>query len=175
SQLNASGVLELIGKAAFLALGLLFFVVVFVFTFHLYADRFLNRNQETPTSESRRRRRHTDGHPRDAVPLGLDPSVLKRIPAVVFDPAESGFELECSVCLSEVSNGEKARLLPKCSHGFHLECIDLWFQSHSTCPLCRNPVAAVSDQNHPSPETNPPPPRFPTNVLIWGNENEVVS
>lgn len=34
------------------------------------------------------------------------------------------------------------RLLPKCKHAFHLECVDTWLGSHSTCPLCRNRVEA---------------------------------
>ncbi|CAI0410309.1 unnamed protein product [Linum tenue] len=43
----------------------------------------------------------------------------------------------CSVCLSEFRDGESLRLLPKCSHAFHLDCIDTWLRTHSTCPLCR--------------------------------------
>lgn len=74
----------------------------------------------------------------------LDPSILKSLPVTVFrleDFEEEG-GLECSVCLTELRDGEKARLLPKCRHGFHVECIDVWFASNSTCPLCRNPVGA---------------------------------
>lgn len=44
---------------------------------------------------------------------------------------------ECSVCLSEFKEDENLRLLPKCSHAFHLQCIDTWLKSHSSCPLCR--------------------------------------
>ncbi|CAL9117510.1 unnamed protein product [Musa textilis] len=32
---------------------------------------------------------------------------------------------------------DRLRLLPKCSHAFHVQCIDTWLLSHSTCPLCR--------------------------------------
>eukprot|EP01018_Ginkgo_biloba_P000211 Gb_04643 [translate_table: standard] len=40
-------------------------------------------------------------------------------------------------CLCEFEKNEKGRMLPRCSHSFHTECIDMWFHSHSTCPLCR--------------------------------------
>lgn len=49
--------------------------------------------------------------------------------------------LYCAVCLQEAINGERIRRLPKCNHCFHVQCIDAWFQSHSTCPLCRNDVS----------------------------------
>jgi hypothetical protein len=53
-------------------------------------------------------------------------------------PLKGGKEdLECSVCLEKFAEDESLRLLPKCSHVFHSECIDVWFLSHSTCPLCR--------------------------------------
>ncbi|KAJ0892586.1 putative transcription factor C2H2 family [Helianthus annuus] len=36
-----------------------------------------------------------------------------------------------------ITGEDKLRLLPKCSHAFHMDCIDTWLLSHSTCPLCR--------------------------------------
>ncbi|KAL9235529.1 hypothetical protein vseg_010280 [Gypsophila vaccaria] len=77
---------------------------------------------------------------------GLDRATLRTLPLVVYDPKDFKEELECSVCLSETLQGDVIRVLPKCNHGFHLECIDMWFKSHSTCPLCRN-VVSVSSQN----------------------------
>lgn len=44
---------------------------------------------------------------------------------------------DCAVCLNEFGNEDKLRLLPKCKHAFHTECIDTWLLSNSTCPLCR--------------------------------------
>ncbi|KAL5217687.1 hypothetical protein ABZP36_018371 [Zizania latifolia] len=52
-------------------------------------------------------------------------------------------EVECAVCLAEVRDGERGRLLPRCGHRFHVECIDRWFRANSTCPLCR--AAAVGE------------------------------
>uniref|UniRef100_A0ACD5WY76 Uncharacterized protein n=1 Tax=Avena sativa TaxID=4498 RepID=A0ACD5WY76_AVESA len=51
--------------------------------------------------------------------------------------------VECAVCLAEMADGEKGRLLPGCGHRFHVECIDRWFRANSTCPLCR--VAAFGE------------------------------
>uniref|UniRef100_A0A0D3EL21 RING-type E3 ubiquitin transferase n=1 Tax=Oryza barthii TaxID=65489 RepID=A0A0D3EL21_9ORYZ len=41
------------------------------------------------------------------------------------------------VCLSELADGEKVRELPNCRHVFHVECVDAWLRSRTTCPLCR--------------------------------------
>lgn len=49
---------------------------------------------------------------------------------------ESGEEL-CVVCLSEFMEGDEVRVLPECSHVFHVGCIDKWLTNHCNCPLCR--------------------------------------
>ncbi|KAJ1297210.1 hypothetical protein BS78_01G360300 [Paspalum vaginatum] len=53
--------------------------------------------------------------------------------------------VECAVCLAEISDGERGRLLPGCGHRFHVACIDQWFRANSTCPLCRA-VAVVGQE-----------------------------
>ncbi|KAG1326267.1 putative RING-H2 finger protein ATL2 [Cocos nucifera] len=50
--------------------------------------------------------------------------------------------LECTLCLKGFVGGEEGRLLPRCYHSFHKKCVDRWFHSHSTCPLCRSKVEA---------------------------------
>ncbi|EYU45919.1 hypothetical protein MIMGU_mgv1a023632mg [Erythranthe guttata] len=186
-----TGLFELTGKIMVVAILLLFFVVVFAFSLHIYARWFWQRRQErssssdTTTTTTRRRRRlsFAAGHREITVILpaarrGLDPSVLKSIPVVVFDPKEFENGLECAVCLCEVSEGEKARVLPKCSHGFHAECIDMWLHSHSTCPICRNPIsnpkssAAAAAGESAAANTYPTEaPNFPTNVLFWASSS----
>ncbi|KAL6955566.1 RING-type E3 ubiquitin transferase [Sarracenia purpurea var. burkii] len=72
---------------------------------------------------------------------GLDPSVIDSFPifnyAEVKDLKLGKGALECAVCINEFEDQETLRLLPKCDHVFHPECIGAWLASHSTCPVCR--------------------------------------
>lgn len=69
---------------------------------------------------------------------GVDQSFIDTLPVFLYK-AIIGLKnpFDCAVCLCEFEAEDKLRLLPKCSHAFHLECIDTWLLSHSTCPLCR--------------------------------------
>ncbi|KAI3883581.1 hypothetical protein MKX03_016263 [Papaver bracteatum] len=72
---------------------------------------------------------------------GLDPSVIDTFPTFIYSVVK-GLKigkgaLECAVCLNEFEDDETCRLLPKCDHVFHPECIDAWLVSHTTCPVCR--------------------------------------
>eukprot|EP00250_Pteridium_aquilinum_P016771 c23285_g5_i1 orf=134-1933(+) len=74
---------------------------------------------------------------------GLDRAVVEGLPMFSFSALKGMKEgLECAVCLSRYDNPEVLRLLPKCKHAFHMECVDKWLNSHSTCPLCRVRVDA---------------------------------
>lgn len=211
SKLDQSTAVQLTGKFMVAAIVVLFFVVVFVLFLHLYAKWFWLRNQEGdfPSASRRRRRRFNFAAGYDppasgaAVVMrsrGLNSSVLESIAVLIYSAQDFKDELECAVCLSEFCDGEKIRLLPKCNHGFHVECIDMWFYSHSTCPLCRNPVSSSSSSSQSpsfSESTNSEmsrtdqfedgslattdsgysteTPNFPTNVLFWGNQSQVSS
>ncbi|KAJ1259448.1 hypothetical protein BS78_10G156000 [Paspalum vaginatum] len=63
---------------------------------------------------------------------------------------------QCSVCLGTVQAGEMVRRLPLCKHLYHVECIDMWLASHTTCPLCRAdvepPVEGVQAMQTEPPE-----------------------
>ena len=58
----------------------------------------------------------------------------------------AGYPLaDCAICIAEVAAGEAARVLPcvptcRCGQAFHVECIDMWLRSHSSCPLSRGAV-----------------------------------
>ncbi|XP_020593362.1 RING-H2 finger protein ATL3-like [Phalaenopsis equestris] len=159
----------------------LFLVVVFVLFLYLYARNYWG--------SSRRRAQQIVAAGDAPTPTrGLELSILRSLPVTIYNRSDFKDGLECTVCLCELSDGEKARFLPKCNHGFHLQCIDMWFYSHSTCPLCRCAVgseaAATGDDNEPaSPasaaagdaDPQPESPAFPTNVLFWGNQDQVNS
>uniref|UniRef100_A0A1A9VZT5 RING-type domain-containing protein n=1 Tax=Glossina brevipalpis TaxID=37001 RepID=A0A1A9VZT5_9MUSC len=48
----------------------------------------------------------------------------------------NGDQLSCAICINDFLSKEIIRTLP-CNHRFHVECIDKWLQSNSTCPMCR--------------------------------------
>ncbi|XWS64576.1 hypothetical protein CRYUN_Cryun05aG0015400 [Craigia yunnanensis] len=76
---------------------------------------------------------------------GLEASVIETFPTMVYSEVKVhkiGKEaLECAVCLNEFEDDETLRLIPKCDHVFHPECIDAWLASHTTCPVCRANLA----------------------------------
>ncbi|WOL07021.1 RING-H2 finger protein ATL74-like [Canna indica] len=44
---------------------------------------------------------------------------------------------ECAICLAELVEGDRVRVLPACSHGFHAQCVEMWLAGRSSCPTCR--------------------------------------
>lgn len=82
---------------------------------------------------------------------GVDQAFIDALPVFLYRNVVGGAgdghgegkdPFDCAVCLCEFSPDDQLRLLPKCSHAFHLECIDTWLLSHSTCPLCRRSLLA---------------------------------
>ena len=56
---------------------------------------------------------------------------------VAFSACES-----CSICITDFTIGERLRLLPRCGHAFHHECVRKWLvdQESLFCPLCQTSV-----------------------------------
>jgi hypothetical protein len=134
--------------------------LIFVAFFTVYVRRCAIANAEQDSSNA------AAGNPRSSTsrqPKGLDKSVVESLPVVHFkdlnlqhvvdEKVDGGHgknenddvHRECAVCLSEFETEDNLRLLPKCNHVFHLECIDVWFRSHSTCPLCRASLVPTTD------------------------------
>ncbi|XP_042480143.1 RING-H2 finger protein ATL39-like [Macadamia integrifolia] len=80
---------------------------------------------------------------------GLEPVVVAAIPTMKFNSDAFRFEdAQCSICLGEYQEKEVLRIMPKCSHNFHLSCIDVWLQKQSTCPVCRVPLQeSIGEKN----------------------------
>lgn len=94
----------------------------------------------------------------------LHREVINKCPILVYSAVKElkigKSALECAVCLGEFQDKDEIRLLPKCHHVFHPDCIDAWFVSHLTCPVCRatlaspdcddNAVVVVPTESNPS-------------------------
>ncbi|KAF7137527.1 hypothetical protein RHSIM_Rhsim07G0206700 [Rhododendron simsii] len=105
------------------------------------------------SSTNRRRRRLF----RRLACTGLDPSIIDALPTFVYSEVKKDgmISLECAVCLSEFENAETLRLLPRCYHVFHPDCIEAWLSTHVTCPVCRSNLAPKPDEvsREPEPES----------------------
>ncbi|KAK4758344.1 hypothetical protein SAY87_019645 [Trapa incisa] len=96
---------------------------------------------------------------------GIDASVIESFPTFEYSTVKGlkidKAALECAVCLNEFEDDDVLRLLPRCNHVFHPDCIDAWLSSHVTCPVCRANLVPNPDEkldlsvipmNEPEPE-----------------------
>ncbi|XP_039126914.1 uncharacterized protein LOC120263058 [Dioscorea cayenensis subsp. rotundata] len=61
-------------------------------------------------------------------------ALLESMVTEVFHGEEE--DMDCVICLEELVSGTEVKRLP-CSHCFHGQCIDGWFQGMDKCPICR--------------------------------------
>ncbi|KAK4803767.1 hypothetical protein SAY86_003584 [Trapa natans] len=86
---------------------------------------------------------------------GIDASVMQSFPKFQYSLVKGlkigKGSLECAVCLNEFEEDDVLRLLPRCSHVFHSNCIDEWLSSHTTCPVCRANLVPKPDEKIEAP------------------------
>ncbi|KAM5561323.1 E3 ubiquitin-protein ligase ATL31-like [Rosa sericea] len=119
-------------------------VIIVVLVAALFLMGFFSiyiRHCSEPQSGSVRAGGTITGRSRRGAARGLDTSVIDTFPTLEYKVVK-GLKigkgaLECAVCLNEFEDDETLRLIPKCDHVFHPECIDEWLASHTTCPVCR--------------------------------------
>ena len=49
----------------------------------------------------------------------------------------------CAVCQDQLKKEQEARTINHCSHMFHRECIDRWFETNVQCPCCRYDIRGL--------------------------------
>ncbi|CAI9105396.1 OLC1v1004307C1 [Oldenlandia corymbosa var. corymbosa] len=136
------------GRVMTISAVVLFLALLIIAVFHIYTRWVVDDDRRRRRGPSQRVRGATAGSSSFVDRgKGLRPTILKSLPTFMYSPSTAARDQvrpdsapECAVCLSEFEDGESLRVLPGCKHSFHVECIDLWFRSHSNCPLCRAPV-----------------------------------
>ncbi|WJX18444.1 RING-type E3 ubiquitin transferase [Trifolium repens] len=120
---------------------------------------------------------------------GLDEAVIREIPSFQFikEECEDQSVYGCVVCLTEFQEQDVIKILPKCNHAFHLDCIDIWLQTNSNCPLCRSSISGNTTTNTSfdiiiAPSSSPQDSQLLSNlgndedfvvIELGGRENEV--
>jgi hypothetical protein len=68
----------------------------------------------------------------------VDQDILSSLPDITIEDVNKlpQDKKDCVICLSKYENGEKAIIIP-CTHLFHSKCIQDWFKSQNTCPICK--------------------------------------
>ncbi|XP_051119609.1 RING-H2 finger protein ATL29-like [Andrographis paniculata] len=86
---------------------------------------------------------------------GLDPKIVESFPTFVYssikDYWKEKYGLECAICLVEFDESDVLRLLTTCYHVFHQQCVDLWLETHNTCPVCRRKLDCTGESPTKSP------------------------
>ncbi|KAJ4964753.1 hypothetical protein NE237_016602 [Protea cynaroides] len=122
-------------------------VLISLFFFMGFFSIYIRQCAENRNGGSLRTNFMGGGLSRRAANRGLDPVVLEAFPTFEYKVVK-GLKLgkgalECAVCLNEFEDDETIRLLPKCDHVFHAECIDAWLCNRTTCPVCRADLVPV--------------------------------
>ncbi|XP_058772625.1 E3 ubiquitin-protein ligase ATL59-like [Vicia villosa] len=127
-----------------IAMGSALFVVSL---YHVISICFCRQQRTTTNQNSPQHNRDNESTSMSVASIIPTHKYLKRSKAGVSD--DEGGDT-CAVCLGDFEEDEELRTMPECLHSFHVECIDMWLHSHSSCPICRAsaaPSPAVNEQH----------------------------
>ncbi|KAL0396537.1 UNVERIFIED_CONTAM: E3 ubiquitin-protein ligase RING1 [Sesamum calycinum] len=129
---------------------------VFLFLSYLTVLKFRNSRRRNSAGNGNLTEDFIDEHQASVVDhpiwyirtVGLPQSTIDSISVFKYKKGDGLIEgCDCSICLNEFQENESLRLLPKCSHAFHVMCIDTWLRSHTNCPVCRAPILISTNVN----------------------------
>lgn len=67
--------------------------------------------------------------------------LFTRISSIKYDKSQHSHLDSCAICYTEYADGNDIKLIPKCNHAFHQECIESWILKARNrkvlCPVCR--------------------------------------
>ncbi|XWS07618.1 hypothetical protein CRYUN_Cryun41cG0004700 [Craigia yunnanensis] len=130
-------VFQIRGRTLFFVIFLFAIVLIFTLIF-VYARLVCGFYRDTPSPTSH------EPSPPPPQPRGLDPATINAFPITMVTRGKA-LESECCICLGVFEDGEKVKVLPKCQHSYHSECVDRWLSAESSCPLCRASLRVESE------------------------------
>lgn len=77
---------------------------------------------------------------------GLEPVIVRATPSQIaaateiFTNTVVNQDICCTICQDELLIGCQIRKIKSCSHQFHKNCIDQWFERNVRCPICRHDI-----------------------------------
>jgi len=77
--------------------------------------------------------------------------LIKHTNCCVYRDESSEKEEECVICKIGYNSDDILRKIKVCSHSFHMECLDKWFEKSKKCPLCR---CDITQENVSTTATN---------------------
>ncbi|OVA01076.1 zinc finger protein [Macleaya cordata] len=130
----------------------IFFTFLLLLLFYLF---YLRRRRVDWSSLRMRAPYHSNGG--ESIPRfsesGLKKELREMLPIIVFKESFSVRDTQCSVCLADYQADDKLQQIPACRHTFHMECIDHWLSTHTTCPLCRLSLVPVTRTDSDPPDS----------------------
>jgi E3 ubiquitin-protein ligase ATL23 len=93
---------------------------------------------------SNRGQRPSEGNGKPQKQQGLSAADLQLLPTIECGKEER----KCAVCLEVFQSGDRCRVIPACSHAFHVQCADAWLSKRSVCPICRTSAACESEKEN---------------------------
>lgn len=111
--------------------------VFFTFVLLLFFYLFYLRRRRANWQSLRMRTNNLIRGDNPRLDCGLKKEMREMLPVVIFKESFLIRETQCSVCLSDYQPDERLQRIPPCGHTFHINCIDHWLSTNTTCPLCR--------------------------------------
>jgi len=76
------------------------------------------------------------------LPVPLSSLNLKTQLIYITDQNKLIYNENCSICSLPILQNNLIRKVISCNHYFHQNCVDIWFSTNSTCPICRTDLIA---------------------------------
>ncbi|KAK7332005.1 hypothetical protein VNO80_28751 [Phaseolus coccineus] len=168
--------LKLMLVAALSLFGMILFVIIFHFSVKYFIRRQQRRRQNDLLHHITTQIAPIDVSSVEPCNPGLEPSIIASLPKLLYNQTEQfkkGEVIECSVCLGTITEDAITRVLPNCKHIFHVDCVDKWFSSNTTCPICRtvaDPKVPPEEHGHLAARVHQVQPTAPP--VVGGDEVE---